>query len=179
MRDLIERNTIRSASVAAAFRRVPRHHFLPDLPLETVYADQPIALRYDDGIAISSSSQPAMMAEMLELLRLAPGERVLEIGTGSGYNAALLATLVGPSGFVASVDRDPTLVASAREPLTTLPGIVVHLLVGDGVHGDAANAPFDAINASKAAPSSMVRSCCCAARRPSATRMRSRSAMPA
>jgi protein-L-isoaspartate(D-aspartate) O-methyltransferase len=147
VRDLIERNTIRSASVAAAFRRVPRHHFLPDLPLETVYADQPIALRYDDGIAISSSSQPAMMAEMLELLRLAPGERVLEIGTGSGYNAALLATLVGPSGFVASVDRDPTLVASAREPLTTLPGIVVHLLVGDGVHGDAANAPFDAIEA--------------------------------
>jgi len=147
VRKLIERNTIRSVSVAAAFRRAPRHHFLPDLPLETVYADLPIALRYDDGIAISSSSQPAMMAEMLELLGLAPGERVLEIGTGSGYNAALLAALVDPSGFVASIDLDASLVAGARERLATLPGIAVHLLVGDGARGDADDAPFDAIEA--------------------------------
>jgi protein-L-isoaspartate(D-aspartate) O-methyltransferase len=147
VRNLIEHNTIRSASVAAAFRRVPRHHFLPGLPLETVYADQPIALRCDEGIAISSSSQPAMMAEMLELLRLAPGERVLEIGTGSGYNAALLAALVGPAGFVASIDLDPTLVASARESVARVPGIAVHPLVGDGAVGDADDAPFDAIEA--------------------------------
>ncbi|HTW86294.1 MAG TPA: methyltransferase domain-containing protein [Candidatus Sulfotelmatobacter sp.] len=147
VRNLVDRGTIRSQRIAAAFRRVPRHHFLPDLPLETVYTDQAIALRHEGGIAISSSSQPAMMAEMLELLQPKPGERVLEIGTGSGYNAALLAALVAPDGTVVSIDLEGDLVAAARERLRALGAASVCVIAGDGALGDLDDAPFDAIEA--------------------------------
>src|SRR5689334_11280094 len=88
---LVSDGVLGSASVEAALRAVPRHLFLPDQPLETVYADRAVPTkRGADGVPISSSSQPAIMAIMLEQLALEPGMRVLEIGAGTGYNAALL-----------------------------------------------------------------------------------------
>ena len=105
---------IRSDLVAAALRAVPRHLFLPDLPPEAAYRDDAIVTKRDaDGQGISSSSQPAIMAIMLDQLDLAPGHRVLEIGAGTGYNAALIAHIVGPSGQVVSVDIDADTGAGA------------------------------------------------------------------
>lgn len=139
-----------SHAVEAAFRAVPRHAFLPGLPLEDVYADRSIAIKLEDGVPISSSSQPAIMAVMLELLRVQPGQRVLEIGTGSGYNAALLALLVGPRGRVITIDLDPDLVAAARARLAAAGFGAVRARSGDGARGAPDEAPFDALIATVA-----------------------------
>ena len=96
--------TIRSPFVEAAFRSIPRHLFLPGVPVEQVYQDEAIATKHQDGVAISSSSQPAIMAIMLEQLGLEPGHRVLEIGAGKGYNAAFIAQIVGDAGQVVTDD---------------------------------------------------------------------------
>ena len=79
-------------------------------PREEVYRDQAIVTKRVDGVSVSSSSQPAIMAVMLEQLAVQPGQRVLEIGAGTGYNAALLAHLVGPTGQVITVDIDAGIV---------------------------------------------------------------------
>lgn len=142
------RGDVRSERVGAAFERVPRHLFLPNLRPEEVYTDRSIATKLQDGVPISSSSQPAIMAEMLEMLALREGDRVLEIGAGSGYNAALLAELVGPAGFVETIDLDDDLVAGAREHLERAGYARVHVALADGANGDSANAPFDAVIAS-------------------------------
>src|SRR3984957_20846224 len=113
-------NRIGSERVAAALRAVPRHLFLPELPPEEAYRDAAIVTKRDtDGHPISSSSQPAIMAIMLAQLGLAPGQRVLEIGAGTGYNAALMKHIVGPSGHVVSVDIEPDLVVAARDHLAS------------------------------------------------------------
>lgn len=143
--ELRARGDVRTPSVATAFGRVPRHVFVPGLEPADVYADRSIAIKLDDGVPISSSSQPAIMAQMLEMLRLRGGERVLEIGTGSGYNAALLAELVGPRGTVTTIDIDAELVAKARRQLDDAGYGQVRTIVGDGAAGDASDAPFDAI----------------------------------
>src|SRR5437763_4911762 len=93
-------------SVEAAFRAVPRHLFLPGVALDEVYRDQAIATKTLNGIYVSSSSQPAIMAIMLELLELKPGQRVLEIGAGTASNAALIAHIVGKTGQVVTIDID-------------------------------------------------------------------------
>ncbi|HTD32575.1 MAG TPA: methyltransferase domain-containing protein [Candidatus Elarobacter sp.] len=142
------RGDVRTERVGAAFERVPRHLFLPDLPPEETYVDRSIAIKLQDGIPISSSSQPAIMAEMLEMLSLREGDRVLEIGAGSGYNAALLAELVGPSGFVETIDLDDDLVGAARAHLASAGYGRVAVALGDGALGDPARAPFDAMIAS-------------------------------
>ena len=132
-------------AVEAAFRAVPRHLFLPQLPIEEVYRDEAIPIKMQDGRAISSSSQPAIMAIMLEQLDLAPGQRVLEIGAGTGYNAALLGWLVGPNGQVTTVDIDDDLVAGARAHLTTAGSGNVQVVQADGGEGYAPAAPYDRI----------------------------------
>ena len=81
---LISMGCIRSPNVEGAFRAVPRHLFLPGVALERVYSDNAIITKRTDGKIVSSSSQPAMMAIMLEQLNLQPGHRVLEIGAGTG-----------------------------------------------------------------------------------------------
>src|SRR5215472_2658737 len=97
------RGAVTDGRVEAALRSVGRHHFLPDRPFAEVYSDTAVAThRNEAGMAVSSSSQPAIMAVMLEQLDLAPGHRVLEVGAGTGYNAALLGHLVGPEGRVVS-----------------------------------------------------------------------------
>jgi protein-L-isoaspartate(D-aspartate) O-methyltransferase len=136
---------IRNPAVAAAFRTVPRHLFLPDVPLDQVYRDIAIPTKKIDGIAVSSSSQPALMAEMLQQLDVRPGHRVLEVGAGTGYNAALLAKLVGEQGHVITLDIDDDLIAAARKHLASAGASQVEAIRGDGPLGYAPGAPYDRI----------------------------------
>jgi protein-L-isoaspartate(D-aspartate) O-methyltransferase len=136
---------IHTPAVEAAFRAVPRHLFLPAVALDTVYADEAIATKRLDGKTVSSSSQPAIMAIMLEQLDLQPGHRVLEIGAGTGYNAALMAHIVGDCGHVVTVDVDDDLVASAHEQLAAAGFERVHVVCSDGGLGYPDGAPYDRI----------------------------------
>ena len=132
--------------IAAALRAVPRHLFLPHLPPEAAYADDAIVTKRDaDGQPISSSSQPAIMAIMLAQLGLEPGQRVLEIGAGTGYNAALLSYLTSPRGAVVSIDIDPELVEAARGHLASAGYPDVTVIAADGAGGFAPGAPYDRI----------------------------------
>ena len=137
---------IRDERIAAALRDVPRHLFLPHLPPEEAYLDDAIVTKRDaDGQPISSSSQPAIMAIMLDQLDLAPGQRVLEIGAGTGYNAALIRHIVGPSGAVVSVDIEPDLVDRAREHLAGAGYRDVTVVAADGADGYPPGAPYDRV----------------------------------
>jgi len=137
--------TICTPGVEAAFHAVPRHLFLPGVAPSEVYRDQAIATKSLNGMFVSSSSQPAIMAIMLELLELKPGQRVLEIGAGTGYNAALLAHIVGETGQVVTMDIDEDIVESAREHLTMAGYDRVQVVCGDGGLGYPTAAPFDRI----------------------------------
>ena len=128
-----------------AFRAVPRHLFLPGVPLARAYADEAVPVQSVDGVTTSSASQPSMMAIMLDQLDLRPGHRVLEIGAGTGYNAALMARLVGPAGRVVAVDIDPELVDGAARHLAEAGVEGVALQCGDGALGHAPEAPYDRI----------------------------------
>jgi len=132
--------------VEAAFRAVPRHLFLPDLPLDQAYQDDAIPTkRLESGEVVSSSSQPAMMAIMLEQLDLQPGQRVLEIGAGTGYNAALMAHIVGESGRVITMDIDQDIVEGARQHIAAAGISGVEVVQGDGALGYPDAAPYDRI----------------------------------
>jgi protein-L-isoaspartate(D-aspartate) O-methyltransferase len=143
---LVSRGVAPSPAVRDAFRAVPRDVFVPGVPVERAYApDVAIPTRLDDaGIASSSASAPTIVAVMLEHLAVAPGDAVLEVGTGSGYNAALLARLVGSSGSVTSVELDPVLADDARRRLAGV-GARVEVLTGDGWLGAPHRGPFDRI----------------------------------
>jgi protein-L-isoaspartate(D-aspartate) O-methyltransferase len=142
-RRLVDGLAIADPRVRDAFLRVPRERFLPGRPLEEVYRDEAIVTKRDErGMPISSSSQPAIMARMLERLALEPGQRVLEIGGGTGYNAALLKTLVGERGRVVTVDVDPELARAARQALD---GYGVRVVTGDGRAGWERGSPYDRI----------------------------------
>jgi len=142
---LIRMGCIRSPSVERAFRSIPRHLFAPGVALEKVYSDNSIPTKRIDGKLVSSSSQPAIMAIMLEQLQLQPGHRVLEIGAGTGYNAGLMKHLVGDSGLVVTIDIDEYLVESAREHLRSAGLGRVNVVCGDGGLGYADHAPYDRI----------------------------------
>jgi protein-L-isoaspartate(D-aspartate) O-methyltransferase len=143
---VVASHRIGSERVAAALHAVPRHLFLPEQRPEAAYRDDAIVTKRDEaGQPISSSSQPAIMAIMLDQLDLAPGHRVLEIGAGTGYNAALISHIVGPSGQVTSVDIDPELVATAREHLARAGFGQVTVVCADGAGGDPEHAPYDRI----------------------------------
>lgn len=132
-------------AIAAAFEATPRHLFLPNHSLEEIYADRAIAVKRDGDTWLSSSSQPAMMAIMLDQLGLAPGQRVLEIGAGTGYNAALLDQIVGPDGAVISIDLDEDLVLAARAHLAVAGHSLVEVRQDDGAVGAPDASPFDRI----------------------------------
>lgn len=134
------------ALVAEALRTVPRHIFLPDLPPEAAYRDEAIVTKRDaDGQPISSSSQPTIMAIMLDQLGAARGHRVLEIGAGTGFNAALIEHIVGPRGKVVSIDLDPEIVERAEDNLSAAGCAGVRVLNADGALGCADTAPYDRI----------------------------------
>jgi protein-L-isoaspartate(D-aspartate) O-methyltransferase len=135
---------IRDERVLAAMLRVPRHEFVSEEHREQVYEDHPIPI--GEGQTIS---QPYIVAIMLEALALDPSDTVLEIGTGSGYQTALLAELVRQ---VYSVERYASLARAAQATLARLGFNNVEVLVGDGSRGLPDHAPFDAIVVSAAAP---------------------------
>jgi protein-L-isoaspartate(D-aspartate) O-methyltransferase len=144
--EVLQTSGIRDERIAAALRDVPRHLFLPHLPPADAYLDDAIVTKRDaDGQPISSSSQPAIMAIMLDQLTLAPGQRVLEIGAGTGYNAALMRHIVGPQGTVISVDIDDDLVGRAREHLASAGYPDVTVVAADGADGYPAGAPYDRV----------------------------------
>lgn len=143
---LRERGSIRTASVGDAMLAVPRHRFVPEAPLRAAYADDAfVTKRNNEGDALSSASQPAIVAQMLEQLDVGPGHRVLEIGAGTGYNAALLDELVGPSGAVTTVDLDADTVERAREALGAVGRDRVRVVQADGEAGWGEEAPYDRI----------------------------------
>lgn len=142
---LKQEGLIRTPRVEAAFRAVPRHLFLPDIPIEKVYKDDAIVTKHLNGQAVSSSSQPAIMAIMLEQLDLQVGDRVLEIGAGTGYNAALMAHIVGETGQVIAVDIDEDIVENARQNLAIAGFEQVEVICDDGGFGYSNAAPYDRI----------------------------------
>ncbi len=146
VKQLYKKNYFTDKRIGRAFINTPRHFFVPDTPLELVYLDQVIPTKYDaDKRPISSSSQPAMMAIMLEQLALEPGMNVLEIGAGTGFNAGLMADLVGHTGHVTTLDIDEDLVRNAHAHLQAAGVVNVTIVQTDGMHGYEANAPYDRI----------------------------------
>jgi protein-L-isoaspartate(D-aspartate) O-methyltransferase len=145
--DLVARRALRSEPVRRAFLAVPRHPFVPGTPVTEAYrADRAIPTHFDErGVPVSSSSAPAIMAIMLELLDVAPGQRVLEIGAGTGYNAALLAHLVGDAGTVTSLDIDEEVAREASDHLAKVGADEVEVRCTDGWLGESRGAPFDRI----------------------------------
>ncbi|SDP96488.1 protein-L-isoaspartate(D-aspartate) O-methyltransferase [Actinopolyspora xinjiangensis] len=144
--ELREWGDLRSDSVAEALRTVPRHLFAPGESLEDVYAaNQAVVTKRDEqGLATSSLSATHIQVTMLEQAQLQPGMRVLEVGSG-GYNAALLAELVGEAGTVVSLDIDGDIVERARSCLQTAGYEPVRVVHGDAEHGHAPEAPYDRI----------------------------------
>jgi len=140
------RGDVRTDEVAAAFHTVPRHLFAPGEPLEAAYRSDDVVItkRDEHGIATSSVSAPRIQAMMLEQAELRRGMRVLEIGSG-GYNAALIAELVGPDGEVTTVDIDPDVVDRARLCLVDAGYPQVNVVLADAEGGVPEHAPFDRI----------------------------------
>ncbi len=126
------------SSTAAALRAVPRHVFVPEGQRSEAYADRPLGI--GEGQTISA---PHMVAMMTDLLALEPGDRVLEIGTGCGYHAAVTAEIVGAE-HVYSVEYHDTLAERARQKLESTGYGAVHVRAGDGNRGWPDEAPFDA-----------------------------------
>jgi protein-L-isoaspartate(D-aspartate) O-methyltransferase len=147
--DQLRARGITDERVLAAMGAIPRETFVPESARAAAYADE--ALPIDAGQTIS---QPLMVAKMTELLDVRPGDRILEIGTGSGYQATVLAWL---GANVTSLERQATLVAPARARIDALDGSVhlagsVEIREADGSLGDPAGAPWDGIIVTAAAP---------------------------
>ena len=144
--ELCEWEPFRTAAVEDAMRTVPRHVFLPSIPVNEAYSHTNIVTHRDsEGVAISSASAAGTVAEMLQQLEVRPGHRVLEIGAGTGYNAALLARLAGPEGEVTTVDINEDVAEGARRNLTAAGYGRVRVICGDGEDGYPAAAPFDRV----------------------------------
>ncbi len=143
---------ITDPKVLSAFLKVPRQRFVPDSFKDQTYEDHPIGIGYDQTI-----SQPYIVAFMLESLDLQKGDRVLEIGTGTGYQTAILAELVSQ---VYSIEIVPELYRTASERLTTLGYSNIHLKCGNGRSGWPEQSPFDKIILSAATeeiPEALIR----------------------
>jgi protein-L-isoaspartate(D-aspartate) O-methyltransferase len=147
-RDMIEiqlrRRGIRDERVLDAMLRVPRHEFVPTELVAAAYDDRPLPIGEAETI-----SQPYIVAAMTEAARVSPGDKALEVGTGSGYQAAILAYL---GARVYTIERNPQLAAEARERLKRLGYLNVEVFSGDGSEGLSANAPYDVILVTAAAP---------------------------
>jgi protein-L-isoaspartate(D-aspartate) O-methyltransferase len=137
VREQIEARGVRSGPVLEALRKVPRHLFVPPGVRHLAYEDGPLPIGHQQTI-----SQPYIVALMTEALQLKGGERVLEVGTGSGYQAAVLAELAAQ---VYSIEIIEPLGREAERRLRELGYDNVHVRIGDGYQGWPEHAPFDAI----------------------------------
>ena len=177
---LVAKGSIMSPSVERAFRSVRRHRLLaswyrleisdsrPVLPhwtltvfdrehpedwaLDKIYSDSPLVTRVEGIMPRSSTSQPSLVAEMLESMGIAQGMHVLEIGTGTGYNAALLAELVGKTGHIWTVEWNPDVARIAAGYLSEEGYSNVTVIPGDGYFGYPDGSPFDRIVATAGCP---------------------------
>ena len=140
----LERRGLHDTRLLAAFETVPRHLFVPEEYRYAAYDDSPLPIGFNQTI-----SQPYIVALMTDLLRLTGAERVLEVGTGSGYQAAILGRLAGE---VHTIEFVPELAATADKLLKELGIDNVHCHVGDGSLGLLETAPFDGILVAAAAP---------------------------
>lgn len=132
--------------VERALRSVQRHLFVPDTPLDEAYAnDIVVTKRAADDQVLSCLSQPSIVALQLGQLDVQPRHRVLEVGAGAGYNAALLAHLAGPHGHVTAIDVDADLVDEARQRLAIAGVGNVDVVLGDGALGHQPGAAYDRI----------------------------------
>ena len=138
----IEARGVRAPEVLDAMRAVPRHLFVPAESRDAAYNDGPLPIGHGQTI-----SQPFVVAFMSDAARIRPGDRVLEIGTGSGYQAAVLAAL---GAHVFSIEIVPDLAERARLALAAAGAARVVVRTGDGTHGWPEEAPFDAILATAA-----------------------------
>jgi protein-L-isoaspartate(D-aspartate) O-methyltransferase len=144
VREQLEAREVRDSRVLEAMRRVPRHRFVPESLRDSAYEDRPQPIGERQTI-----SQPLMVGIMTELLHLNGYERVLEVGTGSGYQTAILAEL---SAEVISIERHPRLADRARELLEHLGYRNIGVHAGDGTLGFPDREPFDRIIVTAAAP---------------------------
>lgn len=171
---LKKQGAIRSEQIEEAFRRVERHrfieavyefepsgtlqarHFDPENPteaqLDAIYQNRALVTLVSNNTPTSSSSEPGLVAEMLEVLDARPGLKVLEIGAGTGYNAALLAELMQDMRLVVSIDIQKDVVARAARLLEKAGYGEVKLVAGDGAEGAPDEAPFDRIVATVGCP---------------------------
>lgn len=170
--DLIASGALLSEPVERAFRRVQRHRFVEhwyrleasrlqaiwnrvefdradpdDESLAEIYSNRSLVTRVDGHLPTTSTSQPALVSQMLELLDIDPGMRVLEIGAGTGYNAALLAEIIGDAANVYTIDIQADVAEAAREALTREGYGEIHVTNADGVSGFPEGAPYDRIEA--------------------------------
>ncbi len=136
VREQIEARGIKNKAVLESMRNIPRHLFIPENFRQEAYEDEPVPIGYGQTI-----SQPYIVALMTELLELNSDSKVLEIGTGSGYQAAILSTL---ADSVFSIEIIPELAAAADSILKEL-NYKVEVKCGDGYRGWPEHAPFDAI----------------------------------
>jgi protein-L-isoaspartate(D-aspartate) O-methyltransferase len=135
-----------SPTIEQALRAVERHLFVPDATLEEAYEnDIVVTKRGADDQVLSCLSQPSIVALQLGQMEVQPGHRVLEIGAGAGYNAALLAHLAGPHGHVTAIDVDADIVDQARERVAAAGVSNVEVVLGDSALGHEPGAPFDRI----------------------------------
>ncbi|MBX6750436.1 MAG: methyltransferase, FxLD system [Micromonosporaceae bacterium] len=131
--------------VEAALRRVERHRYVPDASLADAYDEKAIITHtFPDGTHLSCASGPTIVAGMLNALDVQPGHRVLEIGAGTGYNAALLATLAS-GGEVTTIDINADVAAAARRNLDATGFPDVRVITRDGAEGAAEHGPYDRI----------------------------------
>ncbi|MGD1104537.1 MAG: protein-L-isoaspartate(D-aspartate) O-methyltransferase [Terriglobia bacterium] len=148
-RDMVETQLrprgIHDERVLEAMRLVPRHEFVPAEWAEAAYDDRPLPIGKRETI-----SQPYMVATITQAARVAPGDKALEIGGGSGYQAAILAHL---GATVSTVEINPLLAERARERLARLGYRNVEVFAGDGSEGLAAHAPYDVVIVSAGTPS--------------------------
>jgi protein-L-isoaspartate(D-aspartate) O-methyltransferase len=148
VKGLRDHGLVTDQRVLEAMERVPRHEFLPPELKEQAYMDSPLPIGMGQTI-----SAPHMVGIMLEALELRPGHRVLEIGAGSGYHAALMGEMVRPGGRVYTVERLEALGSKAKETIERLGyDDVVEVVVADGSLGLPEHAPYDRITVAAAAP---------------------------
>lgn len=135
----------RRGEVERVLRDTPRHKFVPDADLAIAYDpwQAVITHRFDDGRSLSCASAPWLVAAMLDQLDAQPGNRILEIGAGTGYNACLLAQLTGRADLVTTIDIDPDVTAKATQALAATGYGDVHVITGDGGLGFPDHAPYD------------------------------------
>lgn len=136
----------RNDEVEKAMRVVPRHAFVPNAGLADAYADMAVITKRDaSGTPLSCASVPNVVALMLDQLDVQDGQRILEIGAGTGYNAALLDHLVGPSGQITTLDIDPEVTAQAERALAANGHSRVRVITRDGAQGAPEYGPYDGI----------------------------------